>query len=420
MPANSTNAVSEAPRPEARKRSNTPVIAATSVAIVVLVAVAVFVGIVPLVSNISESNETRNSANAEIVDLQALKEDLERKRDNIIEQYDAIELFADRYPAAPQQDTLFRDLQNSALFAGMDIGSISTEYPQLLSEDSFERGSVVTPDQIVINPSEADEEGGEAPEGEVPVEGSPGTDVAPGDEDSYPLGTIPLSINATLDGSEVFRDEDGVVYVASPRLGYYTFGGVTERARLTMNRAVELGRQSALESYFDDTGVSTAGWSTVLSPDTDAPPYNSMEDIDSLSVNDLVSAYPIDAASSDVPAPPEWESNNGYLPLSDISRSAWLINEIHNSPGRAILIRFVSASGSSVVISGQQFILRELPPLPEEIFGDLGQPSVEPSPAPEPSGEPSPGPSPSGTAPSPSPSRPTVTPSPTPSPEPTE
>jgi hypothetical protein len=145
-----------------------------------------------------------------------------------------------------------------------------------------------------------------------------------------------------------------------------------------------------------------------------------MEDIDSLSVNDLVSAYPIDAASSDVPAPPEWESNNGYLPLSDISRSAWLIDEIHNSPGRAILIRFVSASGSSVVISGQQFILRELPPLPEEIFGDLGQPSVEPSPAPEPSGEPSPGPSPSGTAPSPSPSRPTVTPSPTPSPEPTE
>lgn len=387
MAAHSNNALTEAPRPDERVRKNTSVIVISALVMLVLVLVGLFAGILPLVSHISDSNKEREAAVARASILEAQRVELERMRGNIVEQYDAIQLFAERYPSAAEQDTLFRDLQNSALFAGTNIDSIATDYPQLLSAENLEEGSIIRPDQIVL---------GSAPDASadpvVPVVGAaPGTDVEPGDKDSYPLGTIPLSVNATLDGTQVFVDNVGTHYVASPYLGYYSYGGDSGRERLSMQVAVDTTPTAIRDAYFAESVSATTGWSTVFAPDESLPPYRDLaDDIAALDTAELVAMYPKATAVDTVSVPPEWASNNGYVRLSDVSQAALLIDEIQQSPGRAILLRFVSGSGTQIVLSGQQFILRELPPLPESIFGDLNKDGViedgpAPSSAPSPS-----------------------------------
>ena len=296
MADNGSNTIIEAPVPEPRVRSSTPVIVVTVLVGLLIFLVGLFAGVMPFLSNISDSNEARAQADRETEGLEIQKADLVVKRDAIVEQYDAIRLFSERYPSTPQQDTLFQDLQNSALFAGVNIDGISTDYPQLLSDGSYEEGAVITPDQIIVNPTEADATAAPsapaAADAPDPVTAAPGTDVAPGDSDLFPLGTIPLTLNATLDGSSVFRDVNGITYVASPHLGYYTFGGTTDLPRLTMSLAEESTTPALLSTYFATTGTSTAIWSTVFTPDASMPPYLGVENLGAMSTADLVEMYP--------------------------------------------------------------------------------------------------------------------------------
>lgn len=399
-----TTASSEPVKPDARVRTNAPVIAVTVIVMLVLVLGGVLGGVLPLISGINTANYNRQLANQTTQELQATKVTLEQQRDNIIEQYDAIKLFTDRYPNAADQESLYQDIQNSGLFATVEIGSISTEYPEVLAEGSYDEGTIITPDQIIINPSEE----GELEEGQttlVPGGADEGaaSDTSGTDETSYPLATIPLSVEAEGDGSQAFMDNEGVSYVSSPYMGYYSFGGTTERPRLSMSIAIDSALDSLESTYFAD---QDSDFPTALRPNFDIPPYVEYEDPSSLEAGELIDIFPKATAPDAVPAPDEWASSNGFLPVAGTSRSAWLIDEIHNSPGRAILIRFVSASETSIAISGQQFIVRELPPLPESIFGDLNGDGViededgevsapvdETSPSPAPSTEPSAAPS---------------------------
>lgn len=437
----SVTSIAQAPVPEQRVRSLAPVYIGGALAALVLLALLLGVGI-PVTQSALESREQTELLRDDNAMLEAELVELERRRDVIIEQYDAIQDFRQRFPSSPEQETLLTDLQLASYFAGVNIASITTEYPQILPEGSFEDGLAVTPEQILTG-GETEEDtqqqqttivipGEEEAEAESPVTPAPGTDVDASDTDAYPLGTIPLTLTATLDGSEVFVDQVGTVYVASPHLGSYAFGGSTGSPRPTLGLARELGVRGLLATYFgaapapaapaeedpadantqqeetvedvadageepaegepgaevDEAIVEPAGDEpveqtpppalprtgsvTALTPDFASPSYINVDPATD-SVDELLRAYQPGNAPTTVAVPEQWASANGFLPLSDVSRSAWLIDELRSSPDRAILIRFVSAQGESIVISGQQFIIRDLPPLPEDIFGNLGK-----------------------------------------------
>lgn len=406
MSTEASQTLSAPPKPAPRVRSVVPVYLLSGLVIFVIIMLAIFLAIVPLFKSISESNEAREFAIADAQMLEVTVADLEVKRDNIIEQYEAIEAFADRYPASARQDDLFRNIQQSGWFSGMNINSVSTEYPQLL-DDTGTSGGVITPDMIVIEPAA----------GEVPsVNGEEGETLAPADDEqtsidsgttSYPLGSIPLTLSAADDGTQAFIDIDGNVYVSSPHLGHYAFGGGEEGEylpRLSLAVALEAS-EDGLGSYFssDRTGVGATPWPTIFFPDFTQMPYVNMENPESLGIQGLIDARPALRESSPVVVPEEWDSNNGYIPFAPILRSAWIIDEIHSSPGRAIITDFVSASGGQVTIVGRQFIVRELPPLPQEVFGDIPGvtlPSLVPTPSPSPGNGPAtPAPVPTPTTP---------------------
>lgn len=405
-----TDVAVTAPIPDQRLRSSKGIIAAACAVGIAIVA-GVTMGLArPLLADIQEANERAERYRTETAALRVEVVELEEMRDNIIAQYDAIQLFTERYPSSPEQDVLYRDLLNSAMLATVRVTGIATSYPELLADGDFGSGSVIRPDQIVINGTDAVDGDGEE------IDFDEGTDVNEGDDDIFPLGSIPLTLSASLDGSQAFVDANGKVYVASPNLGYFTYGGQTGRERLSMSVIAE-SSMSALQEYFaDNGGAGTAGWPTVFSPDTSVPPYLDV-DLSVLNPADMVTLYQRHVTSSKVDAG-VWEVNNAFVPLSSLARLAWFIDEVQTTPGRAILIKFVSASGNSIALSGQQFILRELPPLPESIFGDVngdGIISDVPVSAPQPSASPSPSAPVVIMTPSPSPS---VTPTPSPSPEP--
>jgi len=384
------NATVAPPRPESRVRNVTVVYLVGGVLTAIVALVTMFALIVPLIGKINDSNEARKRAEAKTREYVEERLALEDMRDKIAAQYDAIEAFTQRFPNSAEQDSLYRDLQNSSIFATVRIKGISTDYPQLLADGSFDSGKVIKPEQIIIGgveslPGADDSEVA----GSVPgVDENNDSDVRESDTDIFPLGTVPLALSGELDGSVAYVDDVGTVYVASPHLGYYSYGGDTGRERLSMAVVHNSTVSGLLSSYFaDNAGAGTAGWPTVFRPDYGTPPYVGVPNVESLNAEDLVSLYPLATAGNHVQVPDAWSANNGFVRLPDVSRSAWLINEISNSPGRAILIRFVSGSGNSIAIVGQQFIVRELPPLPESIFGDLikkTKPDVSVSPTPGP------------------------------------